>query len=210
MRPALPLSFVWFAIVLLGCVRVYYPVVAVSTAPLESKLQLSDKRYLVFANQPAAGRALEIWLQGHGATVVERGVLQQILTEQKIQLTHSADYDADRLHIGKLTGANRVLFVDVQIQPTTKAHFENIAVASPAISPLRISMRSVSVETGEIRWSGMGFYNAPPEEKRPDLPIEYSIGYLAQLVIDRALCPEGAGYKWVHPSKGEPSGCMRK
>ena len=209
MRRALPLLLVWLVSVLLGCVRVYYPVVAVSTAPLESKLQLSDKRYLVLANQPAAGHALEMWLQGNGATVVERDALQQILTEQKIQLTHSSDNDADRLRIGKLTGANRVLFVDVQIQPTSKVHFENIAVASPAISPLRISMRSVSVETGEIRWSGIGYYNAPVNERLP-LPIEYSIVYLAQLVIDSALCPKGAGYKWVDPSKREPSGCMRK
>lgn len=210
MKPALALSFVWLVSMLLGCVRVYYPIVAVSTTPLESKLQLSDKRYLVLANQPAAGHALEMWLQGNGATVVERGALQQILTEQKIQLTHSSENDADRLRIGKLTGANRVLFVDVQIQPTSKAHFENIAVASPAISPLRISMRSVSVETGEIRWSGIGYYNSPTEKERPYLPIEYSSVYLAQLVIDGALCPKGAGYQWVHPSKGKPSGCIRK
>ena len=85
-------------------------------------------------NHATAGNQVITLAQQTGLTVVERARLQQIFQEQQIRLTHTADDDADILRVGKLVGADRVIFVAV--------HWSQ--VISGRTKPIEMRMQIVS------------------------------------------------------------------
>jgi hypothetical protein len=70
------------------------------------------RRYVVWGNHQGAINAVIETLQQAGERVVERARLQEIFDEQKISLTHSAEDDMNLLRVGKLAGADRVIFIE--------------------------------------------------------------------------------------------------
>ena len=74
------------------------------------------------------------WLQNRGFRLVERSHLKQIFREQKIRLTHTSEDEADLLHVGRLIGAEQVVFV--------------------MWAGDSVSVRGVDVQSGEVSWSG--------------------------------------------------------
>lgn len=92
-------------------------------------------RVVVWGSHPQAAAVAGLWLQKHGLRVVERSRLSQILSEQKIVLTSTRDEEADLLNVGKLAGADQVIFIDT-------------------IGERSVSVRSVKLESAEVIWSG--------------------------------------------------------
>ena len=135
------------------------------------------KSVVVWSNDSVVESVLIGMLQSAGLVVVERVRLQQVFKEQQVRLTHTSDDDADLLRVGKLIGADRVVFAEVK----SKEH-------------LSVGVRGVDVETGAIRWSGMAYYNVATST------TEHGLVNLTVTVMFRAICPVEAGYVWINPS----------
>jgi len=121
-----------------------------------------------------------------GYRVVERARLQQIFDEQKIRLSHTPDTEADMLRVGRLVGASQVIFATV------------------AMYDGQVTVRSVDVESGEVRWSGTASHPRLSELR------EVGTTHLAWLAISRATCRFENRYEWVDPSSSESGGCVQK
>ncbi len=154
-------------------------------------------RFVVWGNHPGAlHRVMGILLAG-GNTVVERVRLQQIFDEQRIRLTHTPDDDANILKVGKLAGADRVIFIEVSDREQS-ALFGTVHHVSAAV-------RCVAVESGEVRWSGHSTLSRPITDPEAALPA------LAEGAMGRAICPLERGYEWVElTADGPGAGCKKK
>ncbi len=147
-------------------------------------------------------------MQGAGLTVVERARLQAIFTEQGVRLTHSPDDDSQILHVGRLLGADRVIFVEVTDRPAVDTQafvYQSYGGARhDAVYHMSVAVRGVEVETSEIRWSG----TAQTLEAISN-PEQWAV-VLAELAIARATCPIELGYEWHDKtSKSEEGWCMK-
>jgi hypothetical protein len=158
-------------------------------------------RYVVWGKHSGATQAAIELLQHIGNRVIERARLQEIFGEQQVQLTHSSDNDAKALRVGRLAGADRVVFVDVA-QSTEWIGGPSERVIAHRVS---VSVRSVDVETAEIQWSGTSRWN------EPIVDLEASIPTLTHMAISRAICPmERGGYTWTEVgTNSERPGCNR-
>ncbi len=85
------------------------------------------------------------WLQKRGATVIERSRLNQLLTEQQVQLRYTVDREANLLRLGKLAGVSVLVFADGNAIPGHAS----------------VSVRAVDVETAVVLWSGSAQYIGP-------------------------------------------------
>jgi len=92
-------------------------------------------RVVVWGSHPVAAATASTWLQRRGLRIVERSRLTQILAEQKIVLTSTRDEEADLLRVGKLAGAEQLIFVET-------------------VGERSVSIRSVKLETAEVVWTG--------------------------------------------------------
>jgi hypothetical protein len=134
------------------------------------------------------------FVQQAGHTVVERSRLDQVFKEQQIRLIHTPDDNAEILRLGKLVGAERVIFAENSISPSLSGTGYDVSVA----------IRAVNIETGEIRWSGTAHYPAPINNP------EAGLSYLTKSAIARALCPIETGYEWQEATSFEKGGCQKK
>ena len=82
------------------------------TDGFHKSLPAENSRIVVWGTHPSVTNMAITWLQKRGLTVVERARLKQILDEQTIRLTHTPDDEAQVLRVGKLLGADMVVFVD--------------------------------------------------------------------------------------------------
>jgi hypothetical protein len=106
------------------------------------------------------------WLQKQGLTVVERARLKQVLDEQTIRLTHTADDEAQVLRVGKLLGADMVVFFDASASQGTQANmnfsmFGGAGANFQGLYTPSVSVRGVNVETSEVTWTGHAHYAQP-------------------------------------------------
>ena len=122
------------------------------------KDKLTKRKYVVWGNHSGATHTAIERLQSDGSIVVERARLQEILEEQKVRLTHTSDDDAQVLKIGRLVGADRVMFVETSdVQEVVNRTFVGAyggASRSETVHHVSVSVRAINLETGEIRWSG--------------------------------------------------------
>jgi hypothetical protein len=187
--------------------NVVYPLAEGSHAPMDQK-QSRPKRAVVWSNHAAVGNAIIVRLQQDGVTVVERARLDQVFEEQKIRLTHTPDDDADLLRVGKLLGADHVIFSEATITPavTSSSYIGRYGGArrTDTVYHLSVSVRSVDVETGEIRWSGTARFPKPIGNP------EQGVIMLAQAAMARALCQVESGYEWYDASRWGKSRCIKK
>lgn len=137
-------------------------------------------------------------LQRFGLRIVERSRLQQVFEEQKIRLTYSPDDDAQILKIGKILGADSIVFVETETSSSQRSGaFVNQyggTAQSETITNVSVAIRGVNVESGEVMWTGTSHY--PQAINNP----EAGIIYLTQSAVMRGLCPAGG---W----KNEDEGC---
>ena len=190
-----------------ACAHVVYPVTTGSHA-VPGPDTKPVKSVVVWSNDAGVGNTLISILQKFDVVVVERAQLQQVFKEQQIRLTHTSDDDADILRVGKLIGADRVVFAEAS---NREARFSSASVnryggesSTGVVYHLRVAVRGVEVETGKIRWSGTASF--PSAVNNP----EQGLTALATVALVRAICPEEKGYVWVeHSTNSETYGCTK-
>lgn len=162
------------------------------------------RRYVVWGNHAGAAQMATQSLQEIGAIVVERARLQEIFEEQRIQLTHSSDDDSQILKVGRLAGAERVVFIEVIDRPElTRVAYGR----SATVYHISVSVRCIDAETAEIRWSGSSTLNKPTTNP------ELSILNLTRAAMARATCPVERGAQWIEhdgSNSQEKLGCVLK
>ena len=170
--------------------HIFYPFTTGSHAPFSP----GQRRFVIWSNYPAATNTITGSVLERGHTVVERARLEEVFNEQKIRLTHTSDDKASLLRVGKLLGADRLILAEIIITPDQNTAVSNISVA----------VRSIDVETGEIRWAGTATM------PRPIRNAEAMIPTLVQAAMYRAICQIEEGYAWTEYGPGVKPGCSKK
>lgn len=194
---------------LFGCAKhTVYPITTGSHAPINLAEAGKKGRFVIWASHPAVATTLMSLLQQSGQTVVERSRLDQIFHEQAIRLTHTSDDDAQILRVGKLVGADRIIFAEHTITSSiaSRASFTQYGghSSSDTVYHVGVAIRSVNVESGEVRWSGTAQYPSPINNP------EVGLSYLAKSALLRATCPIELGWTWTEASGSAQDGCHKK
>ena len=206
MKPATPIVCFIIGLVfltLVGCAKTAYPVSTGSHAAIDPALK--DKKYkvVIWSDHPAVGSAIAAMFQQGGHTIVERARILEVFNEQKMRLTNTPDDNADVLKVGRLLGADRIVFAESTVRAeaysSTYVNRYGGGARSGTIYHLSVSVRAVAVDTGEVRWSGSSYYPGPVTN--PD----QGLVHLTQAAMARAVCPIESGYEWK-----EQSGCVKK
>lgn len=152
----------WLISLTVGCTPLsWYPV----TDGFHKTLPQQNTRAVVWGDHPAVAGTATTWLQKRGLTIVERGRLQQLFNEQQIRLTHTPDDEAQVLRVGKLLGAETVIFVDTSFQKELRSSFNVDTTGAKGGTHTEysasVSIRGVNVGTSEVAWSGTARYPNP-------------------------------------------------
>ena len=176
-----------------------YPVTTGSYIPSKDNIP-RYRRYAIWSNHPSVTDVLTSTLLSDGQTVVERHRLHQIFDEQKIRLTHTPE-ETEVLRVGKLAGADQIIFAETSITPET---VRGAFGTSFTLYHVRVSFRSVSVESGSVIVTGSATLTKPISNP------EASIGYLTHWAQARALCPLQLGAVWIEPGPYRQGGCRHQ
>jgi hypothetical protein len=195
--------FIFLTLVVLGCegsaVRTissgsHVPYSDAQWAKIEDK-QIEELRIIVWGNHAGATHAAVEVLQNSGATIIERARLQELFDKQQIRLTHSDDDDFRLLKVGRLAGANRVVFVEASDKPE-KVSGANVGPygggnRSNTVHQVSVAVRSVDLETGAVRWRGHSTLTQPITDPEVAIPL------LTKAAMKRATCALERGREWV-------------
>lgn len=161
----------------------------------QSDLPDSGSTVVVWGQHKGAVGETVTLLQQWGLRIVERSRLQQVFDEQKIRLTYSTDDDAQILKVGKILGADSIVFVETETSSsqTTQASVNQYGgnFSSQRLTNASVSARGVNVESGEVMWTGSAHY--PQAINNP----EAGIVYLTRTAVLRGLCPA-----WKNDTEG--------
>jgi curli production assembly/transport component CsgG len=199
-RPATTLALALTVMFSTGCANVY-PVSTGSHAKIEPVNPDKPPRAVVWGNHPAVVDAATQTMQKMNVQVVERARLKEILNEQQVHLTNTSDDEAAWLKVGRLLGADQIIFADATVNSKeVQRVVDSYGGLSQAetVYQLSVSVRNVSIETGEVRWSGTATYPKPvtnPDEGLIDL---------TRHAMSHAVCPLENGYTW-----DERAGCRK-
>lgn len=151
------------------------------------KDKLAKLKVVVRGNHSGATHTAIEEFQRNGSVVLERARLQEIFEEQKIRLTHTSDDDASILKVGRLVGADRVVFVEAsdssQVFNRAFVGAYGGASRSETVHDVSVSVRAVNLETGEISWSGHATLSQPANDP------ETAFTVLTIAATGRATCP---------------------
>ena len=185
-------------VLIIGCTRYILP----KAEGFHKQLPQPQTRVVVWGEHAGAVGTAITWLQKRNLTVVERAKLAQVLREQQIRLTHTTDDEADVLRVGKLIGAELIVFVDTSIKSGFTGGMSSGAYgASGRIDTtynLSISIRAINVETSEVMWSANAYYPQPAPN------VEASVLKLTQYALERAWCKPGF---WTESDQWTMGGC---
>jgi len=155
-----PVAILILTLLLGGCAAIN-PVLPVSDG-FHDTLPDKNARLVVWGNHLGAVDTATTWLQKRGYRVVERAQLNQILLEQHITITHTAEDHTRLLQAGKLLGAQQVIFLETNLSKQqveeTNGTGEDGKASNYALYNLVVSLRGVDCESGEIQWSGKAYY----------------------------------------------------
>ena len=183
-----------------GCTNVY-PVSTGSHSKIEPVNPAKPPRAVVWGNHPAVVDAATQTMQKMHVQVVERARLKEILNEQKVRLTNTSGDEAELLKVGRLLGADQIVFADAAVNSKeVQRVVDSYGGLSQAetVYQLSVSVRNVSIETGELRWSGTATYPKPVTNRDEGL-ID-----LTRHAMSHAVCPLENGYTW-----DEQAGCRK-
>ena len=120
-------------------------------------------RLVVWGDRAGAIDTATTWLLKRGYRVVEQAKLNEVFQEQKISLTHTDEDNGRLLHLGKLLGANQVIFLDTNFsQHQADEAYSNAYVgraSSYALYDIGVSVRGIDIESEEIQWTGTATYS---------------------------------------------------
>ncbi len=175
--------------------------------------------FVVAGNHPpAVSRMIEL-LQRDGYPIVEQSRLNAIFDKQKIQLQQTSEDMTALLQAGKMVGAARITYVEVQ-QNSGPPRSTTLGVVaqmdgmggptpatsqnhSPALRYVSVAVKTVNVRDGAIRWAGTATYNKPVDS------TEAAIAWLIQAAMSRALCPFEKNYEWIQAGPWRKNwGCL--
>lgn len=139
-----------------------YPI----TDGFHHSLPKPGRRVVIWGGHSAATGTAINWLQRQGLHVVERVQIQKVFDEQRIQLTHTPDDEAQVLRAGKLLGADAVAFLDTPVTGGSRTVGGSFVYGNAGGSNLDSAsvfststwIRGVSIETGEVLWSATARY----------------------------------------------------
>ena len=201
-RTSLALVSVLSVLLLSGCASTLYPIASGSHTNLPPRCKDKPRRVVVWGNNPAVVNAAIEWYQQSKCTLIERAQLQAILKEQHIRLTYTPDDDADLLRVGKLSGADEIVFTEATMQSAIAsgayANRYGGSSWSDTVYHMSVAIRVVKVETGEIYASGSARYGAAINNP------EAGLRYLTRAALGRALCRIEEGFSW-----SDISGCTK-
>jgi hypothetical protein len=147
--------------------------------------------------------------------MVEPARLSEILDEQQIQLTRTIDDEAQILKVGKLTGADFVLFVDVserreKVSGSAGLYGEySIPSYSYVLYYPSVAVRAVDIESREVRWSGHATLNKPLLHSVDPMMLSR----MTKAALAHATCFIDRGYDWIEETAnglGSTWGCKKK
>lgn len=206
-----PLTFFIIALCsssIMGCAKQVYPVTTGFHAPSSPADKDKKRRLVVWATHPAIATTVMSLAQQAGHTVLERSRLDQIFKEQAIRLTHTPDDDAQILRVGKLLGADTIIFAEHTVSSSVASSMYvnqyGGGSRSDTVYHLSVAVRSVDVESGEVRWSGVAQYPSPITNP------EAGLSYLTQSAIARANCRTEWGWTWTEANGSVGDGCHKK
>lgn len=157
-----------------------------------------SRKYIVWSNhspererESTVNAAITQYLQSAHQTVVERSKLDAVFQEQRLRLMHTPDDEAQLLRVGKLIGADQIIFADSK---STSDHGGYL---------VSVRVRAVDVETAAILWSGSAWViDALVSD-------EDALANMPKVAIRRALCPlEVAGVRWMEYGNSVKAGCI--
>lgn len=189
---------------LAACHSPIYPTTTGSHAPTDPLMIGGPRQTYVLWQQslgpddPGMLAYLTIWLLASHERVVERAQVQRLFAEQRFQLQHSSDQEADLLRVGHMAGATQIIFIQISTEPSY----------SDAPQSMTVSLRSVAVESGEVQWTG----SASASAERPFYtlgPRQDAARRLAGLALRRASCLTERGKRWVEPGPKAPMGACQ-
>ncbi|MCH8039369.1 MAG: hypothetical protein IH977_03380 [Nitrospinae bacterium] len=151
-----------------GCARAIFEGYHRTLPPPEARL-------VVWGEHPTAVGATTSWLFKRGYRLVERARLQQVLNEQRTILTHTPEDEARILQVGRLIGAQTIVFVDTNLTKTVDMVVTRSIGVLKTKFDISVTIRGVDVETGEINWFGKAHLSKPatnPERRLVTLTQE--------------------------------------
>jgi len=172
-----------------GCSGVYPVTTGSFLAPDTPPIARTVKPTVVIVGtHPVAVSAMTRMAQGFGAQVVERARLQDILDEHGVTLTN----DAAILRVGRLIGATTIVFVETTVQPQNHTGAFYLAdmgagLINQTAYHIAVSIRSVQVETGLVRWQGSAWFPEPVNS--PD----QAVAIATAAAMERVLCEQRQG-----------------
>ncbi|MEC4674722.1 MAG: hypothetical protein VST68_11080 [Nitrospirota bacterium] len=118
---------------------------------------------VVWGDHSSAVDTATTWLLKRGYRVVEQAKLNEVFREQKITFTHTDEDTGRLLQVGKLLGANQVIFLDTDfLQHLADDTYSNAYVGranSYALYDIGVSVRGIDIESEEIQWTGTATYS---------------------------------------------------
>lgn len=177
-------SILLLPLLLASCNKIIRPL----SEGYHNQLPEQGTRVIVWSNYDSAVGVAVTWLQQKRLRLVERAHLHEVLREQRIQLTNTPIDNESILKIGKLIGANSIVFIDISAQSNQRIAINPQGASSWTEYHLSVTVRGVDIETGEILWSGRAYY------PRAGVNPEAGIIHLTQRALEHAWCPEG---KWI-------------
>jgi len=169
------------------------------------------RAYAVWATSSAAANMAIEMFRERGNVMVEPARVSEVLDQQQIRLTRTNEDDIHILRAAKLTGAERVLFLDVSehTEMWSRHGLYDQNTGYGAVYLPSVAVRAVDIESHEVRWSGQATLSKPLlESVHPKM-----IGWMTRAAIIHATCFTERGYKLVQDGAvpfGTEWGCIKK
>jgi hypothetical protein len=184
----------------LGCAESVGSARSVGSHAANYSFMAKSRKYIVWSNHypgsehaSTVNAAITQYLQQNHQTVVERSKLDAVFREQRFRLMYTPDDQADLLRVGKLLGADQIIFTDC----TSSYSYDGSLVT--------VRLRAVDVETAAILWSGSAWFTYGIRNE------DEGLAFLASIAMYRALCPtEELGVRWTDYDTSGKGGCKKE
>ena len=165
---------------------------------------LDQARVLIWSNYPEAEPLLLEWVREHNAQVIEPVVVQEAILRHHLLLEPEPGVEDMLRHLGRLVGANRVLFATVMPQSHALNRMYSgykqgyPRVYSTLFDPT-VRVRCFGVDRSTLYWSVTATGTSPTFFAEP------SVTELTQTALHRASCEADSGTQWT-----DDTGCVSK
>lgn len=152
-KPQIQISVFFTALLLLalGCSG-NYPV----TDGFHRNLPQANTRILLWGNSPTVAEAAARWFQKQGVRVIERSKVFPIIEEHHIRLTHTSDDEEAVLRIGKLLGAETVVFAKTSIKSDGFSNY--LRQGYVPMHAATVSVQGININTESVTFRGTATY----------------------------------------------------